>query len=306
MAYEDDPYNQPYPNDTSTQTTGTDPMTDPGLRGEVARLYQQLLGRPPENDDVVSQWIQGTGGNLVSIQQGIAASDEAKAYAARPAPIPTQTGSTEQTPAASSSPTPSTGPAPGPNSPNVTPTPNVGPDYTPPPAFHGPPAFSFRNFSAPTGEDVLADPGYGFELNQGIQAIGAKNAALGTLNTGGTIKDFMGFGQNLASTKYNDLFNRKLNEYQTDRGNALDTYNTNYQTQYRDPYQINYMSQYADPFANRMASAGLNQSSNQFNAQLGQQNSQFNANLDWSKFLQMYKANVTDPFDMKYRILGLL
>lgn len=207
----------------------------------------------------------------------------------------------------SSTPPPTTGgvPAPGPTAP-PTGSPNVTPGYTPPPAYVPPPAFKYRDFAAPTGDDVLNDPGYAFELNQGIQAIGAKNAALGTLNTGGTIKDFMGYGQNLASTKYNDLFNRKLTEYQTDRGNALDTYNTNYGTQYRDPYAINYQSQYADPFANNMQAAGLTQNNNQFNASLGQNNSQFNSNLDWQKFLQNYKATVTDPFQQKYSLLGLL
>ena len=246
------------------------------------------------------------------------------------------------------------------------------PGYTPPAAYAPPPAFAYQGFQAPTGNDVLNDPGYQFEFNQGIQAIGAKNAALGTLNTGGAMKDFIGYGQNLASTKYNDIFNRQFSTYNANRGNAVENYNTNYGTQYKDPYTLNYASQYADPFQFGLAQRGqdigqqqfkaslgqnayqfgaslgqnqqqftanlgqnayqfganlnqnsdqfgrtLNQNSDQFGRTLGQNNdqfgrslnqnnTQFTSSLDWQKFLQNYKATTTDPFDQKYKLLGLL
>ncbi len=55
---------------------------------QVTALYQQLLGRAPENDQVIQQWIAGTGGNLDAIKQGIAGTDEGKAYATRQAGAP--------------------------------------------------------------------------------------------------------------------------------------------------------------------------------------------------------------------------
>lgn len=120
--------------------------------------------------------------------------------------------------------------------------------YTPPPAFSGPPAFSYADFKAPSLQDAMNEPGYQFENQQGLAAIGANAAARGTLNTGGTLKDYIGFSTNLANTTYGDLFNRDLNTYQTNRTGALNAYNTNYGTQYKDPYAINYQTQYSDPF----------------------------------------------------------
>lgn len=154
------------------------------------------------------------------------------------------------------------------------------PTFTPPTPFQPPPAFSYADFAPPTGKDVLNDPQFQFEFGQGMQAIGAKNAALGTLNTGGTIKDFQNFGTGLASADLQNIYNRNLSTYQTNRGNALDAYNTNYGTQYKDPYQINYQTQYTDPF-----------------------------NLNSGNILQNYniaRFNNLDAFDQQYKLLGLL
>lgn len=279
----DQPDNQPAGSGNDANTMS--------LMDAVRQIYRTALGRDPENDQVVMQWIQGTGGDLAKIQQGIYATPEAKAYGARNAQ-PAQPG-----PDAPKPPPPPPGQGPAPVAPPPTaagaPPPNAapGPMVSPYPTA---PAFTYADFVPPNPNDLLNDPGYKFEYGQGMQAIGAKNAALGTLNTGGTIKDFESFGQNLAATRGADLFNRKLTEYQQNRGNALDTYNTNYGTQYRDPWQANFQT------------AGLNQNNNQFNASLGQNNSQFNSSLDWQKFLQNYKATITDPFSQKYSLLGLL
>lgn len=57
----------------------------PATSAQVAALYQELTGRPPENDQVVQQWIQGTGGDLTKIRQGMAATPEAQAFASHAA-----------------------------------------------------------------------------------------------------------------------------------------------------------------------------------------------------------------------------
>lgn len=57
-----------------------------------------------------------------------------------------------------------------------------------------------------TGADLLRDPGYQFELEQGNKAI--ENRARAGTYSGATLKALQRFGQGLASTKFNEGFNR--------------------------------------------------------------------------------------------------
>lgn len=84
-------------------------------------------------------------------------------------------------------------------------------------------------FVAPTGQEVLNDPGYKFRLGEGQNQLEQSAAARGLLNTGGTLKDVLRYGQSFASNEYGNVYNRKANEYQT-----------NYGTQVLDPYQNAY------------------------------------------------------------------
>jgi hypothetical protein len=124
------------------------------------------------------------------------------------------------------------------------------PGFTPP-AYTPPPAFSYDAFMAPTGAEVMNDPGYQFRLQQGEQGLLNNRAARGLLNTGGTLKDFLNYNQNFATQEYGNVWDRAANTYKTNRGNALDTYNTNYQTQTKDPYDLSYQSA-LDQFAPQM------------------------------------------------------
>lgn len=54
------------------------------------------------------------------------------------------------------------------------------------------------------------DPGFNFALQQGTDAIQRSAAARGTLLTGGTLKDLMGYGVGLGQQAYGDVFNRML------------------------------------------------------------------------------------------------
>lgn len=170
---------------------------------------------------------------------------------------------------------PPTTPGPG------VPAPPAGPPPTTPagPAYTPPPAFQYDDFKDPTGQDVLDDKGYQFDLGQGMDAIGRKNAALGTLNTGGTIGDFQRFGTDLAHSKYGDIWQRKLTDYGTNRKNAVDAYNLNYSTQFQDPFSIT------------------------------QHNYDSNRSYDFNQWIQQYnmsRNDRNDGFDQRYRILGLL
>ena len=67
--------------------------------------------------------------------------------------------------------------------------------------------------------DFLAnrDPGYGFRMSEGMKGLERNAAARGGLLSGATLKGAQRFGQDLASTEYQNAFNR----YQTNRANAL-------------------------------------------------------------------------------------
>jgi hypothetical protein len=96
------------------------------------------------------------------------------------------------------------------------------------PSYAKPPAFK-----APTLEEAMATPGYQFRLQQGQRALEQSAAARGVLNTGGTLKDLLQYGQDFASNEYGNVYNRSVNDYMT-----------NYGTQYVDPYQFNYKQAY--------------------------------------------------------------
>lgn len=65
--------------------------------------------------------------------------------------------------------------------------------------------------------DILNDPGYQFGMQQGQRAIQGTAAAKGGLYSGATLKALSRFGTDYATTKTNDVFNRK----QTDYGNQF-------------------------------------------------------------------------------------
>ena len=102
------------------------------------------------------------------------------------------------------------------------------PDYADPGAFDPGPAFAYKDFAAPTGETMLNEPGFQFRLDQGRKALEASAAGRGVLRSGGTLKDILGYGQNFASQEYGNVFNRAAQEYDMNRTNAFDTWQTGY------------------------------------------------------------------------------
>lgn len=122
------------------------------------------------------------------------------------------------------------------------------PQFTPP-AFRQAPAFK-----APSFDEAKSDPGYQFRLTQGLDALQRWAAAKGTLNDSGTAKGLEDYGQNAASTEYQNVYNRRAGEY--DR---------NYGTQYSDPNARDYMAardQFAPQMANWTAFNAWNQHAN--------------------------------------------
>jgi hypothetical protein len=195
--------------------------------------YQQYLGRPATLQELNSHLANP--GGLSAVQTLIQNSPEAQAFATSQRPKdPTDPTTTDPTQPPPTSQPPAGGGA-------ITP-------YVPPSPYQGPPAFSYADFQAPTAEDVYSDPGVKTRFNMGTDALQHWAAAKGMLNTGGTAKALIDYGSELGSQEYGKLFDRRLQTYSANRGNAVQNYNENYQTQYKDPWDINYASQYVDPF----------------------------------------------------------
>lgn len=58
------------------------------------------------------------------------------------------------------------------------------------------------------------DPGYQFRMQQGMEAVNQNKAVQGLLRSGSTIKDSIGFGQGLASSEYDKVYNRLFDRAQ--------------------------------------------------------------------------------------------
>lgn len=84
-------------------------------------------------------------------------------------------------------------------------------------------------FKAPSAQDAQNDPGYQFGLDQGTSAMTNSAAARGLLRSGGTLQDFAKFGNDYASTKYNDVYNRALQTYGTNTGTSFQANQANNQ-----------------------------------------------------------------------------
>lgn len=150
--------------------------------------------------------------------------------------------------------------------------------FTPPPTLdlggtnglpYIPNAPSF-NFTAPTPAQAAADPGYQFALKQGEDALTQSAAARGMLRTGGTLKDFVDYGQNAATQQYGNVYNRAFTLAQ---------------------------SQYAPLFSQwqTLAAAGQHQNdmnqSNAWQQYLDKENRYYDwQNMDWSRKFQLASA----------------
>ena len=84
------------------------------------------------------------------------------------------------------------------------------------------------------------DPGYQFRLSEGMKGLERSAAARGGLLSGGTLKGIQRYGQDMASTEYQNAFNR----YQAERSGTL------------NPYQS--MAGMGQSVANQVGNMGMN------------------------------------------------
>jgi len=92
--------------------------------------------------------------------------------------------------------------------------------------------FSHPDFAAPTIEQARQNPGYQFAAQEGVSRLENSAAGRGVLRTGGTLKDIIGWGNKFADQNYNQVFDRELTTYGTNRANKFDAYRTNLDTEW--------------------------------------------------------------------------
>lgn len=136
------------------------------------------------------------------------------------------------------------------------------PGYVDPGQFDPGPAFSYKDFTAPTGESITQDPSFQFRMDQGRKALESSAAGKGILRSGDTMKDLLAYGQNFASQEYGNIYNRALQEYDTNRKTNWDSWNSGYQGR-RDAYSFG-----ADR-AQGLNSFNLSNARNDFDARFG-------------------------------------
>lgn len=82
----------------------------------------------------------------------------------------------------------------------------------------------YGSFAPPTAQDVYSDPSFGLRKDLGEQALLNSAAAKGLARSGGTLKDLLAYNQNFASQEFNNMWGRRMGEYDTNRttwqGNA--------------------------------------------------------------------------------------
>lgn len=117
--------------------------------------------------------------------------------------------------------------------------PNAPPDYMnmarpeapEAPTFQRPQDMQFRDygdgpqFKAPTWQDIEQDPGFQWELKQGLNGVNAASAARGKLRSGDAARALQREGYGIAHSKGNDYFNRAMQGYNANRNAFQDNRN---------------------------------------------------------------------------------
>lgn len=139
-------------------------------------------------------------------------------------------------------------------------------------SFDAPPDFVFQNFDAPTREAAEKEPGYAFARDEGLRALENNAFARGLGRTGGTLKDFIAFGNKFAEQNYGNVFNRARDVFSLNEGNRFNAHNANFGnrlTAATSVFDRNYKGAW-DMFQSKMEPAKMEfqDAFNRWNAQL--------------------------------------
>lgn len=125
------------------------------------------------------------------------------------------------------------------------------------------------SFAPPTDVTEQNDPGFQFRLAEGQKALERSAAARGNLLTGGTGKALLRYGQELGSNEYQNVYNRRLQEYQQ----AYNEFNNNQTNRFNRLASLSGLGQTS---ATNINSAGSNAAGTNANILLGGANAQGN------------------------------
>lgn len=89
-------------------------------------------------------------------------------------------------------------------------------------SYTGPGYFSFN------ANDLYSDPSYQFRLNQGLDAVNRAGGAAGKRISGNRLLDLNNYAQGMASTEYQNAYNRALQGWQNNADQGYRTYLANY------------------------------------------------------------------------------
>jgi hypothetical protein len=81
-----------------------------------------------------------------------------------------------------------------------------------------------------TPQDLANTPGYQFQLQQGLEALGNKAAAGGTLMSPNTQKDLINYAEGLAGTRYDTSFQEDMRQKQQQFNQLMDVARVGEQT----------------------------------------------------------------------------
>lgn len=101
--------------------------------------------------------------------------------------------------------------------------------FAPVPQFDAPEFSWSEEFRAPSLAEAKNEPGYQFASEEGRRALEQSAAAKGTLRTGGTLKDILGWGNRFAEQNYGNVFDRYARGYDTRFNTAKDKFGFQYQ-----------------------------------------------------------------------------
>ena len=105
--------------------------------------------------------------------------------------------------------------------------PQFNPQTFTPLDFSYEPFGGFDKFAAPTPDEIQSEPGYAFARDEGLRAAENSAAARGTLRTGGTIKDLIGWGNRFADQNASKVYDRKMNLWGKENENKYTTWTGN-------------------------------------------------------------------------------
>src|SRR6185312_1521136 len=117
-------------------------------------------------------------------------------------------------------------------------------------------------FVSPDSVTEQNDPGYQFRLQQGLKALDNSAASRGDLLSGNNEQAINQFGQDYASNEYGNVYNRALNNYQTN-------YNTYQQQQANTFNRLAAIAGIGQTAASQLNSAGANAANNVTGIDLG-------------------------------------